>query len=46
MLPDQADGMLAQDVRQTIVGGAAAPAVGDPGWPVLTEAALQAVDLS
>ncbi len=46
MLPYQTDGMLAQDIRQTIVGGAATSAVGDPGWSILTEAALQAVDLT
>jgi hypothetical protein len=46
VLPDQADRLLAQNVRQTIVGGAAAPAIRDPGWPVFAEAALQAVDLT
>src|SRR5215218_872869 len=46
MLPHQADGMVPQDLWQTIVGGAAAPAVGDPGWTVFAKAALQAVDLT
>jgi hypothetical protein len=38
--------MVPHDFRQTIVGGAAATAIGDPGWPVLAKAALQAVDLT
>ena len=38
--------MLAQDFRQPVVGGAAASAIGDPGWTVLAKAALQAVDLT
>ena len=46
MLPHQADGMVAQDIRQAIVGGAAATAIGDPSRTALAKAALQAVDLT
>ncbi len=38
--------MLAQDFRQPVVGGPAAPAIGDPGRTVLAKAAHQAVDLT
>ena len=46
MLADQGHGMLAQDIRQAIVGGAAATPIRDPSRTVIPKAPHQAIDLT
>src|SRR4051812_38858013 len=46
VLAHQGHGMVAQDLRQAIVGGSAATPIRHPSWTAIPKAAPQAIDLT
>src|SRR4051794_23047434 len=46
MLAHQGYGLVAQDIRETIVGGPAAAPIRNPRWTALSKAAHQTIDLT
>src|SRR5215212_7653340 len=46
VLAHQGDGMVAQDIRETIVGRSAAAPIRNPRWTAIPKAAHQTIDLT